>query len=364
VPLRVLFVTPNAPPSTGGVEMHVREIGRRLPALGVEVDVLTVDARGDRPAAEELDGLRIRRVRGWPTGRDWYLAPGLVGAIRRTPADLVHVHSYQTLVPPLALAAAAWAGRPTVLTFHSGGSSSGWRRSIRPLQTLLLSPFLRAADGLVAVSPFEAELFAHRLRMPVSRIHIIRNGADLPAPSAGIAPQPGLLVSVGRVEGYKGHRRAVAALAVRAATQPTARLRILGDGPDAGAVRHLAEELGVADRVEIGAVPSDDRQGYADALAMAEAVLVLSDYESQGIAAWEAATLGRPLVVTETTALAELAALGVAVGVRPDDPPEAIAAAVEAALADTDDRPRPVMPTWDRAADALRALYAEVLTAG
>lgn len=361
-PLRVLFVAPNAPPSIGGVEMHLRMVCPRLARSGVDVQVLTVDATGELPAHEALDGLRIERVRGWPRGRDWRLAPGLVRAVGRSGAQLVHVHSYQTFVPPIALAAAQAAGIPTVVTFHSGGNSARFRRGVGPLQTLILSPWLRRARRLVAVSPFEARLFARRLRIRLDRIAVIRNGADLPPVSPGVTTKSGLIVSLGRLEAYKGHRRSIMALAQLQRTDPDARLEILGSGPDEADLRRLAIDLGVADRVDIHAIDSGDRQAYADALGRASAVLVLSEYESQGIAAWEAANLGRPLVVARSTALAELVDLGLAVGVDVNDAAADVAQAVRSVIAGPPAaRPATIGPTWDATAAELQCLYEDVL---
>jgi glycosyltransferase involved in cell wall biosynthesis len=366
--VRVLLVAPNAPPSMGGVELHVMEIARRLPGHGITASILTVDADGDLPTEEVIDGVHIERVRGWPTGRDWRFAPGLIGRIRSAGADVVHLHSYQTFVAPLTLATARACRIPTVVTFHSGGHSSGWRRAIRPAQVLGLSPLLRGADALVAVSPFEASVFARRLRVRETSIEVIRNGADLPDPAPHVTPEPGLLLSIGRLEAYKGHRRAVAALAERARTDPDARLVILGTGPDEAALRTVAADLGVGDRVSVTSVPPGDRQRYADLLQRAQVVMILSGYESQGIAAWEAAGLRRPLVVTEATALAELVALGLATGVGPDDDARRIAVALDAAIAQAGraapEAPAVATPTWADAAARLASLYPRVAGAG
>ena len=79
--LRVLQVTPRYAPSVGGVETHVREVARRLPARNVETAVLTPDPSGSLPAHEVLDGVTVHRVDARPRGRDYMFAPGLCGAI-------------------------------------------------------------------------------------------------------------------------------------------------------------------------------------------------------------------------------------------------------------------------------------------
>jgi glycosyltransferase involved in cell wall biosynthesis len=358
--LRVLLVAQRFAPSTGGVETHVLELARRLPRHGIEVSVLTADESGDLPAEEVIDGVPVRRVRGRPKGRDWLIAPGLPGAIRAVDADIVHVHSYQTFVPPVALATSLASRRKTLLTFHSGGHSSGWRSAIRPLQTLALSPLLRHADALIGVSRFEAELFARRLRLPTRRVQVIPNGSDLPSPSAGVQTVPGLIVSTGRLETYKGHGPVIEAVARLAAQDPAIRLKILGSGPDEASLRARAERLGIADRVTIESIPGTQRQRYVDQIAAAECVVILSAYEAHSIGAWETARLGRPLVVTQSTGLAELVESGHAVGVAPGASPSVVAAAIRDAIA-AGPRTGVVLPTWDDVAARTAALYRELM---
>lgn len=357
--MRLLLVCPRFHPTTGGVETHVREIARRLPSLGIAVQVLTTDPTGTLPAEEEIDGVHVRRVRAWPTGSDWMAAPGLPGAIRDARPDVVHVHSFQTFVAPTAVITAAVGHIPYLLTFHRGGHRTGLGAALPAVQLLILAPFLRRAAGLVAVSRYEASGMARALGVKRSRIAVIPNGAELPAPTPGIVPDPALILSIGRLEPYKGHGRAVEAVAAMAATGGPERLRILGAGPDAGRLRALADAAGIGDRVEITSVPGTERQAYADELARAGCVVVLSRYESQGISAWEAVSLRRPIVVTEATALAELVEAGAAVGVPVDADGVAIAAAIAQARSGGG---TPIdVPTWDECAAALAARYREAV---
>jgi glycosyltransferase involved in cell wall biosynthesis len=362
--MRVLLVAPRYAPSTGGVETHVREIARRLPGLGIDAQVLTTDATGLLPAEDEIDGVRVRRVRAWPTGRDWLAAPGLAPAIRAARPDLVHVHSFQTLVAPVAMAVAAAGRVPALLTAHSGGRRAGIGRALPAIQLTLLAPFLRRPGAVLAVSAFESRLLARRLRIPARSIPVVPNGADLPAADPSVVVDPDLLVSIGRLEPYKGHERAIHALAARRGRGLASRLLVLGAGPDRDRLLGVAAELGVADRVEITALPGDARHALADRLASAACVLVLSAYESQGIAAWEALGLRRPLVVADGSALAELVAAGAAEGVPIDRragdaalDAQTIDAAIDRAIATRTDRPRVHVPTWDGTALRLAALY-------
>ena len=345
-------------PHIGGVETHVREVASRLAAHGIEAAILTADETRRLPRRDVLDGVPLMRVRAWPRGRDYLFAPELAARIRYGGWDVVHVQSYHTLVAPLAMAAAGRARIPYVVTFHGGGHSARVRNAIRGPQLRLLRPLLARARALVSIADFEIDRYGSLLGLPRSRFVAIPNGADLPAPSAGTAPANGrLIVSSGRLERYKGHERVLRALPHVLAELPDARLWIAGAGPQEDELARLATTLGVADRVEIGPT---DRQTLADRLSGASLAVLLSEFESQPIAALEAASLGIPLVVADNSGLSELVARGLARPVELADSPRAHATAMIGQIVD----PAPVqdvsIPTWDACARDLAALYLTV----
>lgn len=360
---RVTMVTARALPEIGGIEAHVAEVARRLAARGVEVQVLATDRSGRLPRREEVDGYVVRRFRAFPRSRDWYLSPGLLLALLRGRHELVHVQGVHTLVPPVAMLAAALRRTPFVLTFHTGGSSSRLRSSARPTQWRLLAPLLRRARVLVGVSVHEADQFDAVLGSsdPADRVRVVRNGGALPAPATPVAVDPDLVVSVGRLEHYKGHHRAVAALPHLLERRPGARLLVLGSGPYESELRDLAARLGVADRVELRHVPPVDRAAMGRALAGAGAMVLLSDYEAHPVAVMEALALGRPVVVSRTSGLTELAEIGWVRGVPADASAQVVADAID------DQLTRPVgpdpaeLPTWDTCVDALLEVYSDAL---
>ncbi|MHB1131387.1 MAG: glycosyltransferase family 4 protein [Chloroflexota bacterium] len=363
--LRLLLVTPRYFPFMGGVETHVDQVARRLAGAGVDVTVLTTDPTGQLPGEEKTEGVTIRRVRAWPSQRDYYFAPGIYPAITRGGWDLVHIQSYHTLVAPLAMLAAWRAGIPYVLTFHSGGHSSRLRNAIRNAQRAALRPLLRHARRLVAVAQFERALVARQLGIPQERIALIPNGSDLPAVHA-IAPAQAaadgtVVVSVGRLERYKGHQHVIAALPRVLQQRPDVRLRVLGAGPYREQLQQLAERLGVAERVEIRAVPTDDRRAMATALAQAALVVSLSEYETHPVAMMEALALRRPVLVADNSGLHELAERGWAASVALEGGEERVAAAIVEQLRAPHLPGDIAFPTWDDCAHELLALYEETV---
>ncbi|MBK7723471.1 MAG: glycosyltransferase family 4 protein [Austwickia sp.] len=230
-PLRVLMVGHKYLPDQGGIETHIYETARRLHARPeFDITVLTTDISRTRPKHETIDGVPTIRVSGYPSSRDYYLAPGVAGVVRRGGWDLVHQQGIHTLVPPLTMAAARAAKLPYLTTFHTGGHSMGHRNALRSLQWRALGPLLASADALVGVSHFEAELVAQEAHIAADRVRVIRNGGGLPQLSEPVARVPGLIVSSGRLVNYKGHQRVIEALPHIIKSVPEARLQIYGGG--------------------------------------------------------------------------------------------------------------------------------------
>ncbi len=361
-PLRVAMVAARALPFMGGIETHIHEVSRRLAAKGVEVTVLTTDTTGELPVDERMAGYRVRRWPAYPRSRDYYFAPGLTRYLRHTnDFDVAHIQGVHTLVPPMALAATKRSQIPTVLTFHTGGSSSGLRESARSLQWKVIAPRLRSAAALVAVCEFERDTFATALGVPAGDIRLIRNGCDpLPVdPSAPVPAGDPLLVSIGRLERYKGHHRILRALPAILAQAPGARLALIGSGPYEQELRDMAAELGVAEHVSIRGYGPDERGEMGNVVANSDVVCLLSDYEAHPVAVMEAIGTGAKALVADTSGLSELGRAGLATTIALEAPADEVAAAALAVAAGPR-TPPPHIATWDDCTDELLRLYREV----
>ena len=364
--LNVLMVTARYFPYMGGTETHVHEVGRRLVDSGVNVTLLTTaphTAAAPLPREEVVEGMRIIRVHAWPPERDYYIAPEIYSMIERGGWDIVHCQGCHTFVPPLAMLAAKKARIPYVVTFHTGGHSSRFRTRIRSIQWKLLCPLLAAASKLIGVSRFEADYFRNLLGLPEERFAVIPNGAALPhlthRPSR--TSTQSLIVSVGRLERYKGHQHLISALPKIREQRPDMRLLIVGAGPYEATLRELAQKVGVAEHVEIRSIPASDRQAMVETLSQATLVALLSEYEAHPIAVMEALTLQRPVLVADTSGLRELAEQKFVHAVSLNSTPQEIAAAVLQRIEEPPIPAQLALPTWEDSTQKLRAIYSASL---
>jgi glycosyltransferase involved in cell wall biosynthesis len=359
--LKVLMVTPRNPATQGGVERHVSEVAKRLAADGAEVEVLCADTeqRGERQ--ERRDGYLVRTVRAWPPGRDYFFAPAIWRVMARRRWDLVHIQSYHTLVPPLAMLRALTLRVPYVLTFHGGGHTSSLRNRLRGLQRMMLRPLLARAARLIAIARFEILQYGRELRLGADSFTLIPNGTDL-AFSAGGPNRDGrpTVASVGRLERYKGHQRVIAAFPEVVRRRPDARLQIVGSGPYEPQLRALTEELGCGDAVEFTSVPAGQPEEMAELLRRVWVFALMSEFETHPIAALEAAAAGCRLLLADAGGLSELIADGVGRGAPLDSDPADLGAALAEELEQPPLQRRPDVISWEQCTARLVELYRSV----
>jgi glycosyltransferase involved in cell wall biosynthesis len=138
---------------------------------------------------------------------------------------------------------------------------------------------------------------------------------------------------------------------------PDAKLLIVGIGPYEAALRALAQRVSVAEHVEIRAVPSGNRQEMAETLARARLVVLLSEYEAHPIAVMEALALRRPVLVTNTSGLQELAKQQFVRTVALGSTPEEIAVAALRQIQEPLIPTQLALPTWEDCTQQLLAVY-------
>ena len=136
----------------------------------------------------------------------------------------------------------------------------------------------------------------------------------------GRRPDPGRIVSVGSLVPKKGHDVLLRALAE---LPQSARLTLVGDGPERRALERQAQDLGLAERVHFaGAVPEPEVSSYLDgAEVFCLASRPTDDGDRDGVpnVLIEAMARGVPCVSTTLSGIPDLLGDGRGVLVPPDD---------------------------------------------
>ena len=375
--MKVLEVTQRFPPAVGGVEQHVHHVASRLAQAGVEVEVLTTDLLRDTPFTRirsplPRDSFPVTRVRAWrmvdaPHGLG-IVAPSMVPALLASGADIIHAHSYGQFPTFAGSLASALDHSILIVTPHSDAGRPSWTKSVFDRVVPRLT--LKAATRVIAVSEHEAASLIN-LGVPRDRIRVIPNGVDLGefAEVGTRKDRDGLVgLFVGRLDpDQKGLDVLVRAMSKLPQNYPL-RLRLVGeDWGGAELLRHLAQRLGVADRVTmVGKVP---RPEVVREFAEADFLVLPSRFEPFGIVLLEAMAAGLPVVASRVGGIPEIVSEGeTGLLVEPDNP-DALAEALRLLCQNESlrfsmgrsARERVKRYAWDSVVPRILSVFAEAL---
>jgi len=353
--MKILFVTPGYYPHVGGVETHVQNIAERLVKRGYDVEVFATDPKGDLPVREVVNGVKVRMFRALAPNNAYYLpSVGMLEALKSTDADIVHAHNIQAF--PLLYSCLAKGKYRLVLTMHMHeGASSRFRNIILPLYLRLIRRYIDRADVIVSVSNYERDIMISRLKVNPHKVIVIPNGVNEDVFTVKRIDDGLNILSVGRLERFKNFDKVIEALHLlhKRYVLNDIRLTIVGDGPDKDRLVGLVNRLNLSDKVTFKSNLS--REELLQEYAKAKLFVLVSEYESFGIAAVEAIAMGIPTVVNNATALVEFVKSNAAVGIDPPITADKVADAIIKAM-----NFRPIdmrLVTWDEVVNRLVELY-------
>lgn len=315
--LNLAVVTETWPPEVNGVSLSLHRMVSGLMARGHRVQLVR-PRQGPQDRPEPAEGLQQVLRPGFPIPRYPQLRMGLPGAAalrrlwRAQRPDLVHIATEGPLGHSAASAAAALglqASSDFRTNFHaySAHYGIGWLR--RPIMGLLRHFHNRCAFTAVPTAALARELAAEGFE----RLEVVSRGVDLkrfdPAHrSAALRAQWGaddgdpVALYVGRLAAEKNLALLVRAWPALRAAQPRLKLVLVGDGPEAPALRIALPQARFA----------GSRSGHDLAAHYASADLFVfpSRTETFGNVVPEAMASGLPVVAFNHAAAGELVVTG------------------------------------------------------
>jgi phosphatidylinositol alpha-1,6-mannosyltransferase len=252
--LRVLLVTPDFPPSTGGIAVLMGYLVRSTPGLATRVVTFGEDGAAEFDRASGIDTRRVgdvemRRKLAVPMLN----ARLLYEAWRYRPDVVLSGHIAASIA---AMPIQRMLGIPLVQYVHAD------EIRVRPR---LARSAVRAAAATIAVSSYTRDLAVDAGADP-RRVHVIPPGVELPSGNpAERGEDPVLLTVATFVSPRKGHDVVVRALPAIRKSIPDARWVVIGDGPLRGKIEASAAAEGVDDAITfLGRVDDAERDRWLD----------------------------------------------------------------------------------------------------
>lgn len=333
--MKICFYNVTASFIQGGLETYCWEAGRALARRGHQVSI--VAGLGGEPRHNEVELLRFafRREQQWPNfGTRFRRLMERLSFARHSLAHLVGAGYDAVVVNKPFDFPILWQARRRGLAaqtvYRSGGTEfylgDRW--------------FAGSVDHWLSTSRYNAAQVEARYGR---RVQVVHNGVDVdqfkPLPRAaqlrqslGLPGDARVLISVGRLVGWKGLRVILDALAQ---LPQDVHYLAVGEGPDAARLREQAAQLGLAGRVHFcGRIAHDE---LPQVLAQADLLLQPSlGEESFGITLVEAMACALPVLASRQGGMTEIVVPGVTGELLPAGEAEAWRAAIAAMLAQPD----------------------------
>ena len=303
-PVPILFLYPSL--DVGGAERQLQLLARGLDSNRFRPLVAVQHARGRVGDELEVGGIPVHVL---SDARRFDIGfPARTRALmRREGVRLVMTHGFSTGV--VARLAALVGGPPVrVLAEHTTDE-----RDMTAAKHFVNRCLARWATAWVAVSETQTSYLADVKNVPVSRLHVVRNGIDVERygghtsrarvrEELGIAPSAPVAGCIAVLRPEKDLITLVHAAEQVVRALPDARFVIVGEGPERSALRQEIIARGLERVVHLAGFRDD----IPDVLSAFDVAALSSRVEAMPVAFLEAMASSLPLVGTQVGAVVEL----------------------------------------------------------
>lgn len=306
-------------PTVDGAVVAMETAASGLERRGHEVVVLAPDPKQPVDNPRPVHYLPAREFKAYPGYRVVVSPSDMLQYLRTEKVDVIHCHGLASMAV-LSLTASRALRIPHVLTFHTMANEAAKYYSPLPIREDLLTELiwvylrnlLKRPEVVVTPStPIRDELLANGVAM--KSCEVVPTGVDCSRYTPekydkkfleryGLAGRR-VLLHVGRLSREKRLDVVLKAIATLSPSEPDLRLLVVGQGPAADIYKKMAKDLGLGDKVVFtGFLPDNE---LPVAYASAEALVIASTFETQGLVVMEALASGTPVIGIRYRAIPE-----------------------------------------------------------
>ena len=268
--------------------------------------------------------------------------PALLEVIDRKQVDVLHLHGYGATT--FGRMAAAVRGIPAILHEHANLTDTPWfqkvaDRILEPFTDIALAVSKSTADFVVdarLVSPSKVKVVY--LGVPLDEFGRDRSTAEIARARAelGIGPDEFAIGTVTRLHESKGNNVLIEAASRVVRDRPQARFFLVGEGPLLGELESLAAQSGLGDRF----VFTGFRRDVPATVSAFDLSVFPSLWEGTPLTAFEALSMGKPIVATDADGLLDVLTPGHDAIIVPRRDPAALADKIVWAIDHPEERTR------------------------
>ena len=317
--MKVAMFADSFHPTVDGSVVAMENASAGLEKRGHEVVVIAPDVSPRPNVSRKVHYLPATEFRMYPGYRVTIAPSDMLEFLRGENADVIHCHGLASMAI-LSLTAARVLKIPHVLTFHTL-AHEGMRHysplRIRPdfsdaLVWIYLRNLLKRPEVVIAPSsPIRDELVSNKVSMKACEV--VPTGVDCNRFNPDrydkrFLEKYGLLgkrvlLHVGRLSTEKRLDTVLEAVSQISSSEPDLRLLVVGTGPAEEEYKKAAKDLGISDKVVFtGFLPDGE---LPVAYASAEALVIASTFETQGMVVLEALASGTPVAGIRYRAIPE-----------------------------------------------------------
>jgi len=306
-------------PTIDGAVVSMENSSAGLERRGHEIVVIAPDVKPRPKVSRKVHYLPAAEFKSYPGYRVAIAPADMLEFLRAEKVDVLHCHGLASMAI-LSLTAARVLKIPHVLTFHTLAHEAITHYSPIPMRDdfsktlvwIYLRNLLRRPEVVIAPSaPIRDELVENGAVMKACEI--VPTGVDCTKfhpdrYDKTFLARYGLLgkrvlLHVGRLSNEKRLEVVLQAIAELSGSEPDLRLLVVGTGPAEESYKRQAKDLGIADRVMFTGFLSDIELPVA--YASAEALVIASTFETQGMVVLESLASGTPVAGIRFRAIPE-----------------------------------------------------------